>query len=67
MKWMNPVAKESLQNFLAGQPLFSNPPDNLQPGLQTGEVRSGHAELLVGMSDGAITHKCGEQRFSLIL
>jgi hypothetical protein len=51
-KRLNPLAEESLQNLLAYQSLFQYPSDDLQHGLQLGEVGPGQSMLPVGMGDG---------------
>jgi hypothetical protein len=66
MKRLNPVVEKHPQNFHVSESPLEQSPDDLQQGLQPMQVSSSHIELPVGMGDGMVTRKGGEQRVGVI-
>jgi hypothetical protein len=66
MKWSNPMAEKSPQNFRARQSPLQQSTNDLQQGLEPVEISLNNTILLVGMGDGTATHKHGEWRIGVV-
>jgi hypothetical protein len=67
MKWLNPAARKSPQNFLTRQSPLQQSLEDLQQGLHPVEVSPSHTILPVGMGDGMATRKHRERCVGVIL